>query len=315
MEWGKREAHICMDWNRIAIPKKWGGWGLKDLPSFAQALAAKMGWTLITGDNLWTHMKINDGTQARIGSDPWNGSGGRHILPEALIRFLHTQGITYIADIADPQRTTIFEQRWKTVDQINIPPLWHQECLSYINALFEAHIRIKQGPDELIWYPVQHGIYTPKSGYLSLISHKVPDLISFWWNSIWKLTSPPWQKLFFWCILKGVVPTGEYFMRRAVHGPSWCILCKKSAESCTHLFLQCSILTHIWQAISSDIQYSGKWEGVDINQTWETWFNQHMNTKLQSLPIITCWYLWLARNRLTFEDKPVHWPHITAKII
>lgn len=43
-------------WKKIALPKKWGGWRLKDLPTFAQALIAKMGWTLLTGHNLWTRI-------------------------------------------------------------------------------------------------------------------------------------------------------------------------------------------------------------------------------------------------------------------
>lgn len=38
-----------VNWNKIDLPKKWGGWGLKDLPLFAQALAAKMGWTSLIG--------------------------------------------------------------------------------------------------------------------------------------------------------------------------------------------------------------------------------------------------------------------------
>eukprot|EP00253_Pinus_taeda_P031947 PITA_31947 len=129
---GNQEKRIFawVGWKKIATPKKWGGWGLKDLPSFAQALAAKMGWTLLTSNNLWTNIsyhkyiwplnildwirlptwpksgissvwkallnsmplirdnlvwKVNDGTLARIGMDPWIGSGGRHILLEAII--------------------------------------------------------------------------------------------------------------------------------------------------------------------------------------------------------------------------------------
>lgn len=72
---------------------------------------------------------------------------------------------------------------------------------------------------------------------------------------------------------------------------------------------------HIWQSISAHIQLTRRWEGADINQVWEQWFNQHRNSKLQSLPIIIRWYYWLARNRLTFEDKEINWPQLTAKII
>ena len=40
-------------WDRISRPKQWGGWGLKYLPLFSSALAAKMCWHLITGQSLW----------------------------------------------------------------------------------------------------------------------------------------------------------------------------------------------------------------------------------------------------------------------
>lgn len=49
MEWESRFFFFAwISWKKIALPKKWGGWGLKGLPLFAQALTAKMGWTLLT---------------------------------------------------------------------------------------------------------------------------------------------------------------------------------------------------------------------------------------------------------------------------
>eukprot|EP00253_Pinus_taeda_P034418 PITA_34418 len=358
---GNQEKRIFawVGWKNIATPKKWGGWGLKDLPSFAQALAAKMGWTLLTGNNLWTCIsyhkyiwphnildwvrlptwpktgiyyvwkallnslplirdnlvwRVNDGSLARIGMDPWPGCGGRHILPDDLIQHLHSQAIRVMVDIADPQKSSIFDQCWKSTHQINLPPVWHQDWMDYITALSEAHIRIKQGPDELMWHLSGNGIYSPKSGYLALISHKILDAISFWWQTVWKLTAPPRQKLFFWCILKGVVPTGDYLMHRAVHGPTWCTFCKETSESCIHLFLLCPAISAIWQAISFSILFTGKWEGHNINRAWESWFHNYKLSKLQSLPAITCRYIWLARNRMIFDDKLPNWPHIISLI-
>lgn len=174
-----------------------GRMGLKELPSFAQALAAKMGWTLLTGNNLWTSIsyhkyiwsrnildwvrlptwpksgissvwkallnslplirdnlvwRVNDGSLVRIGMDPWPGCEGRHILPDDLIQHLRSQEIKVLADIADPQNSTIFDQHWKSAHQINLPPAWHPAWSDFITALSEAHIRIKQGPDELMWH-------------------------------------------------------------------------------------------------------------------------------------------------------------------
>jgi len=39
-----------------AMPKILGGWGLKNLPSFENAFAAKLGWRLISTHNLWKTM-------------------------------------------------------------------------------------------------------------------------------------------------------------------------------------------------------------------------------------------------------------------
>jgi len=102
---------------------------------------------LIRENLVW---KINDGFLARIGIDPWNGCGGKHLLSKALIKHLNSLEIKFLADIANPLNTPILDQRWKSAIQINLPPHWHQEWTDYINSLSKSHIRIKQGPDELI---------------------------------------------------------------------------------------------------------------------------------------------------------------------
>eukprot|EP00253_Pinus_taeda_P021761 PITA_21761 len=43
-------------WDKIARPKEWGGWGIKRLPEFSLSLAAKLGWRLISMENLWTRV-------------------------------------------------------------------------------------------------------------------------------------------------------------------------------------------------------------------------------------------------------------------
>lgn len=43
-------------WDTIAKPKRWGGWGIKRLDLFANALAAKLRWQLLTSDSLWSRV-------------------------------------------------------------------------------------------------------------------------------------------------------------------------------------------------------------------------------------------------------------------
>lgn len=39
--------------------KSWGGWGIKRLDTFSQALAAKLGWKLLSNNSLWTKVAVS----------------------------------------------------------------------------------------------------------------------------------------------------------------------------------------------------------------------------------------------------------------
>lgn len=58
---GKKEGQFFswVKWDHIALPKKMGGWGFKNLLCFSKALAAKIGWKLISLNILWTQIVIN----------------------------------------------------------------------------------------------------------------------------------------------------------------------------------------------------------------------------------------------------------------
>jgi len=43
-------------WEKIAIPKALGGWGLKNIFLFVKALAAKVAWRLLQSQSLWTRV-------------------------------------------------------------------------------------------------------------------------------------------------------------------------------------------------------------------------------------------------------------------
>ena len=53
MGWCKGRSNT-VSWGKIALPKVWGGWGIKDLPLFAKYLVAKLGWHILSMDNIWT---------------------------------------------------------------------------------------------------------------------------------------------------------------------------------------------------------------------------------------------------------------------
>ena len=145
-----------------------------------------MGWTILTGQNLWTTVtyhkyiwplqlmdwvrlprwskigissvwkallhslpiirnnltwRINDGSKARIGLDPWTGGGDWHHLLRELIHLLNQRDIKVITHITDQDNITIFAQGWKSAHLLDIPPQWHQTWKNYTSALTESHIK------------------------------------------------------------------------------------------------------------------------------------------------------------------------------
>lgn len=49
-----RRIFSWTSWDSLALPKSWGGWGIKRLGPFSQALASKLKWQLLNNDSLWT---------------------------------------------------------------------------------------------------------------------------------------------------------------------------------------------------------------------------------------------------------------------
>lgn len=151
--------------------------------------------------------------KARIGLDPWIGCGNIYRLPDDLRSFLRDNNITHIGHIADLERSTPFQQAWKTAPRLNIPHQWTQHCNTFIRALTEAHVWIKEEEDEVIWALSKSGKYTPKEGYLVLAEDRRSQALESQWNHIWKLKSPPRSKLLMWIILKKKIPTGDNLIK------------------------------------------------------------------------------------------------------
>eukprot|EP00253_Pinus_taeda_P020940 PITA_20940 len=331
-----------------------GGWGIKRLDLFSRALAAKLGWQLLTSDGLWTRVAyakyikplnvldwictqhgtnhnisiiwkavistlpllhegltwhIKAGNVVRIGQDPWVGCGNTHRLSNGLIRHLNDRGITNIMHIGDPANSTFLQQAWISAQTLDIPAQWQAEWMEYTDALTQAHIRLTEGPDEIIWAFAKHGAYAPKLGYLKLMEPYKPQNIHPTWKALWKLKSAPRTRLLMWNILFDKIPTGTNLMKRSFHGPFRCHLCHVEEESTVHLFLNCNITLQFWNTLINHFPHLKNWQGNNILDAWENWFLNHSG-KSCNIPLLACWAVWIARHQAIFNQKAPHWPTI-----
>eukprot|EP00253_Pinus_taeda_P029159 PITA_29159 len=231
-------------------------------------------------DGLTWH--IREGNSVHIGMDPWVGCGNAHRLPVDIIRHLNDRGITHIIHAGDPANSTFLQQAWHNAHTLEILAQWHTTWMEYTDALMQAHIRLTEGPDEIIWAFAKHGAYTPKLGYMKLIESIRPPNIHPTWKALWKLKSAPHTRLLMWNILFDKIPTGTNLMKRSFHGPFRCHLCHAEEESTEHLFL---------------------------TYAWETWNLNHTG-KSCNIPLLVCWAIWIARNKAIFDHRAPHWPSI-----
>ncbi|XP_039064927.1 uncharacterized protein LOC120210230 [Hibiscus syriacus] len=100
--------------------------------------------------------------------------------------------------------------------------------------------------DGLVWRGNGEGIYSVKSSVKSccLVSTSDP----FWMNNIWMGLVPPRVEVFLWKVVHNKLPVKQELLRRGVSsiGDVACPLCKKEAESLSHLFFTCVVVWTLW---------------------------------------------------------------------
>ena len=69
------------------------------------------------------------------------------------------------------------------------------------------------------------------------------------WNQLWSTRTLPKIDLFIWTLLHERILTGENLIKKGFAGPFRCPLCAGAAENISHLFLQCSYATLVWDEV------------------------------------------------------------------
>lgn len=106
--------------------------------------------------------------------------------------------------------------------------------------------------------------------------------------------APPRSKVFMWSILKNKIPTGDNLIKRGMHKPFWCNLCKDNTESMDHLFLTCPITVDLWVYVLSNIPTQCTWWGQTARDAWTRWWSSAAPAKARNLPLLICWEIWVA---------------------
>jgi len=107
-----------------------------------------------------------------------------------------------------------------------------------------------------------------------------------------------------WCVIYNKIPTWENMWKRSIYGPSWCPLCKGDNESIIDLFLFYSFTRQVWLELSALLNQVVVWDRAFVEKAWQSWFQASVYESIKSLPLIVCWGIWLACNKVIFQASP-----------
>jgi hypothetical protein len=105
----------------------------------------------------------------------------------------------------------------------------------------------------------------------------------------------------------------EVLQKKGWQGPGIFPLCKNNIEDIDHLFVHCSFTQTVWDKISILLKLKKRWTGTSFNVCFDSWAKD--KNVSNNLAVLLCWYIWLERNQVIFEEKaPSVWA-VTCKTL
>ncbi|KAJ3688101.1 hypothetical protein LUZ61_017265 [Rhynchospora tenuis] len=267
----KRAMHL-LSWDRVCLPKSFGGFGLLNLKLKNIALLLRWWWRLYNNPHtLWTEFArlLFAKQDPSIPPIAWNATGSFFWKDLLSIRSYFQLSTTTV--VGSGLNTSFWYDNWggsclflcgsssnpperRFISLRRALPLWHhlvpsphsiQQCLLLDVA---QSLCFNTLPDTVIWKWNPSGHYTASSAYKWLVS---AGKIRFSLNCIWKYKIPPSIKLFILLVAHDRILTQDQLTRRNIPVVQGCVLCSRPiCETATHLFFNCPFSLQLWQSLS-----------------------------------------------------------------
>jgi hypothetical protein len=306
----KHSYHLCR-WEFLALPKKYGGWGLRNLFIFLSRSAdqhllygSRRSQTFFRNLSLllhWIAWNPGSGHSIIIGKDRILGMGIKAFLSAELLQTLNQNSVHYLSQANKDLRPGTICSTWYDSGDLNLSGVLATEWEGYRSALIESGVQLRNRPDALIWTGGDsYGQISAKNVYNALMTLQWSVRTGGWRKRVWSWKCPLKLKLFFWLVVESRVLTWDNLQHRGHVGPGICQLCRLSGESVNHLFVHCSFTSRVWVVLNVTHPSSYGWRGSSFLDCMNCWYAQ--NRSAPTLPVYICWYIWLERNSVIFES-------------
>ncbi|XP_027098924.2 uncharacterized protein [Coffea arabica] len=320
---GERRIHWS-SWDKLCFPLEEGGLGFRSFKDLARAFAAKLWWRFRCGDSMWAefmHAKYcsrshpSDVSSVRPSATwrrleairSWVEPNMRWCVGKGLVDFWKDRWV-----LQDPLEVVVGrgERPHFLVAEFISDAGWDEVRLAkwvpgfVIRAIKDIPFDLSQ-KDRLVWSLSPSGTFSVKSAWELLRQRRHHSLVD---SLLWSPVLPAKMSFFAWRLVRNFLPLDVGLRSRGLPLPSRCGCCYREEETLLHVFLSGPVASEVWRRISA-------WFGFHLSNcpsmasVFISWYftsaTSAKNHIRVFMPLVVCWFLWVARNQERFQG--VRW--------
>ncbi|XP_058742674.1 uncharacterized protein LOC131615213 [Vicia villosa] len=326
-----------LSWDKLSMPKKFGGMGFKNLSAFNYSMLSKQAWSLMTKPNTLVSRLYKaryfpkcDFLNSEIGHNPsyvWRSIWSAKFVVRGGNKWsIGTGGCISVWDQNWLYDSFVVTNLWPNnlmVANLKVSDLINPTCKQWkLNLIYplvggEVAQKIANTPlfeavheDRVFWNLEKNGIFSVRSAYRYCVNEAIDTShlrINKNWDLIWNMKIPPRVKNFLWRLCRNCVPTRTRLIDKGVGCPDSCVIYGNGYENNNHLYFQCpkSIVywekVGLWQTIQQLVNNGGDFSSVVFS------FLQVSTHENQAVFSTILWSIWKSRNNALWnqiEDSP-----------
>ena len=317
---------VTVAWHKVCTPTKEGDLGIRSLSKINEGANLKLCREMMQSNLPWAQFLRNrvlknlTPIRYHISSSIWNGI--KHKFNEVL----HNSSWL----LGNGEDINFWTDAWcgqPLVDVLNIPSDLHPFLKATVNMFINnaswkipqylyQNFPILQGiiekitiptvarDDQIIWNHSHDGNLSFKEAYE--YHYNVGQNIS-WAKNMWNFAIPPSKSTMIWRTLHCKLPTDENLVMRGCQTPSMCSMCTKNQETTSHLLMECTFATTLWNWLESIIKVHCNFSSIqEAIQICQRNFSPLCKIVVLAVVINIINIIWFCRNQQRFNNKRIN---------
>nr|XP_027068031.1 uncharacterized protein LOC113693644 [Coffea arabica] len=316
---GERRIHWS-SWDKMCFPIDEGGLGFRSFTDMARAFAVKLWWRFRLGESIWAkfmHAKYIKGVHPSEALVERASGTWRRLIA---IRQMAEQNIRWCLG---ESLVDFWKDRWvfqepleSVVDRSEKPHFlvaefiasdgWDETRLGrwvpgfVIQAIKEVPHDLAR-KDMMVWLPSPTGCFTVKSAWEVLRQRKHRSLVD---SLLWPSVLPAKMSFLAWRLVRNFLPLDMTLRCRGLALPSRCGCCYQAEEALLHVFLTGPVASEVWRRVSGRFGFHLR-NCSSMASVFVSWHFTSVSSAKDHIrvvmPIVVCWFLWLARNQERYQ--------------